>query len=84
MSLLNVNYKIATCTLAGWLLKVISSVVLPDQTCGVPSRSISDLIDYPAMEDIPVALLSLDHEKAFDCVDWGFLLHVLETMQFGP
>ena len=91
ISLLNVDYKIATHTLAGRLLKVIGSVVLPDQTCGVPRRSISknlstirDLIDYVAMEDIPVALLSLDQEKAFNCVDWGFLSCVLETMGFSP
>ena len=45
---------------------------------------IRDLIEYAEREDIPLALLSLHQEKAFDWVDWGFLLHVLDTSNFGP
>lgn len=41
ISLLNVDYEIATHALADWLLPVISTVVSPDQTCGVPGRSIA-------------------------------------------
>ena len=51
-----------------------------DQTCDMPGRMISenlsfirDLINYVKREDLPVALLSLDQEKAFDRVDWGFV-----------
>ena len=42
ISLLNVDYKIATRAVAGRLLDVIGSVVSPDQTCGVPGGSISE------------------------------------------
>ena len=91
ISLLNVDYKIATRAISGRLLAVIGSVVGPDQTCGVPGRTISenlflirDLIEYAEREDIPLALLSLDQEKAFDRVDWGFLLRILDTFNFGP
>ena len=45
---------------------------------------IRDLLEYVEHEDIPLALLSLDQEKAFDRVDWGFLLRTLETFNFGP
>ena len=45
---------------------------------------IRDLIDYVEREDLPVALLSLDQEKAFDRVDWGFLLQILDRFNFGP
>ena len=91
ISLLNVDYKIATRTISGRLLAVLSSIIGPDQTCGVPGRTISsnlflirDLLEYVEREDIPLALLSLDQEKAFDQVDWGFLLRSLETFNFGP
>jgi hypothetical protein len=70
---------------------VIGTVVGTDQTCGVPGRTISenlsfirDLIEYVEREDLPVALLSLDQEKAFNRVDWGFLLRIFEHFNFGP
>ena len=82
ISLLNVDYKVATRAISGRLLAVIGSVVGPDQTCGVPGRTISenlfhirDLIEYA-----PLAFLSLDQEKAFDRVDWSFLLRVLDSL----
>ena len=44
---------------------------------------VHDLIDYAERQDLPVALLSLDQEKAFDRVDWDFLLRILEKLNFG-
>ncbi len=78
ISLLNVDYKVATRAISGRLLAVIGSVVGPDQTCGVPGQTISENLfhirdlEYAEREDIPLALLSLDQEKAFDRLDWGF------------
>ena len=90
ISLLNVDYKIATQVISGRLLGVIGSVVGYDQTCGIPGRTISenltlvrDLIEYADRADIPLALLSLDQEKAFDRVDWSFLQRVLLKFGFG-
>ena len=91
ISLLNADYKIATRAIAGRLLTVLRTIIGPDQTCGVRGRTISenlffirDLLDYVERENLPLALLSLDQEKAFDRVDWGFLLRILDTFNFGP
>ena len=49
ISLLNVDYKLCARVLAGRLLKVIATVVAPDQTCGVPGRYIGENVAFYAM-----------------------------------
>ena len=90
ISLLNVDYKLAARVLAGRLLKVIHLVVADDQTCGVPGRYIGenvaflrDVVHYASFSGQPIAILSLDQEKAFDRVDWGFMRSTLLSMGFG-
>ena len=91
ISLLNVDYKFAARAIAGRLLKVIHLVVARDQTCGVPGRFIGenvaflrDVVDFATFSNSPVALLSLDQEKAFDRVEWSFMRDTLLAMGFGP
>ena len=91
ITLLNVDYKLAARIIAGRLLKVIHLVVDKDQTCGVPGRFIGenvallrDVVQYASSSGTPVAILSLDQEKAFDRVDWGFMRSTLSAMGFGP
>ena len=74
--LLCVNYKIGSSAIAGHLLKVIDKVVLSDQTAGVPGQFIGknvslvhDAVYYACQNDLPLAVFTLDQEKAFDRVD---------------
>ena len=91
ITLLCVDYKIAAKAIANRLLQVLPSIIHPDQSCGVRGRNpvvnnrlMQDIVDDINNRSLGGAVLSLDQEKAFDRVDWSFLLRVLATMHFGP
>ena len=71
-------------------MKVFATVIAPDQTCGIPGCYIGenvaflrDVLELANEYNLPVALLSLDQEKAFDRVDWPFLFATLAKIGFG-
>ena len=90
ISLLNVDYKITTKALSIRLRKVLPTIVHPDQTCGIPGRSIHENIMkirdviHKTDQGSKVIVISVDQEKAFHRVDRGYLYKVLEAMNFGP
>ena len=91
ISLLCADYKIIASALAQRLKQLLVNLTSPDQTCGVPKRSISsnlrltrDIIKYTKDKNIEAVILNLDQEKAFDRVDHGFMDKVLNTMNIGP
>jgi hypothetical protein len=91
ISLLNVVYKIGSSCIANRLKNVLPSLINEDQTgfmvnryMGDNIRLIYDLICYLNYNNIPGLLLCIDFEKAFDSVDWNFMMKVLKAFGFGP
>ncbi|KAJ8034902.1 hypothetical protein HOLleu_21924 [Holothuria leucospilota] len=90
ISLLNTDYKLIAKILQTRLARVLPSIVNEYQTCAIPGRSIHnnmlivrDVVDFCTMKDLPCALISIDQEKAFDKVNWSFLMKVLRKFNFG-
>ena len=87
----NVDYKIFAFVLANRLQKVINNLVSQDQTgyikkryIGTNIRKIIDTIDYLETNNKSGVLLLLDFEKAFDSVEWPFIISTLKQFNFGP
>ena len=91
ISLLNVDYKIASKTIAERLKKVLPHIVNQDQVGYITGRNITDnirtildVVEYTENENIPGILINIDFEKAFDSVSWKFLeIVLLEKYGFG-
>jgi hypothetical protein len=89
ISLLNVDLKLITKTLANRLSKVLPNIVNHNQKC-IPGRNISDnihtmidVIKYANEKKLNAAILLLDQEKAFDRVNHDFLFKTLKHFGFG-
>ena len=75
ISLVNVDTKIMSKVIAATLKKVLPIIIHYNQTgyvkgrfIGEAIRSIFDIIDFTAKENIPGFLLFIDFQKAFDSV----------------
>ena len=91
ISLLNLDYKLATKTIANRVKKVLPLLINEDQTGYVQGRFIGenirlilDLIDYTSVNHIPARLVFIDFEKAFDSLEWNFIFQTLQHFNFGP
>jgi len=90
ITLLNVDYKIISKTLASRLKLVLEDIISTEQTCSVPGRDISDniasvrdIIEYCYKENTLAYILKLDSEKAFDRVSHEYLFNLLPHFGFG-
>ena len=90
ISLLNVQYKIASACIAERLKMVLCNIINNCQKGFVNSRCISenlrimyDVLLYTENENLPGMLVLIDFQKAFDCISWDFIHNVLEFLNFG-
>ena len=91
ISLLGGLYKLLAKVLANRLKKVIGKVVSPAQNAFVMGRQILDaslianeVIDLWQKRKEKGVICKLDIEKAYDSMNWQFLMKVLQKMGFGP
>ena len=90
ISLVGGIYKLLAKVLANRLKKVINRVVSPAQNAFVEGRQIFDValianetIDSMLKRNERGVLCKLDLEKAYDHLNWNFLLTVMQKMGFG-
>lgn len=92
ISLCNVLYKIGSKVLANRLKPLLHGVISPYQSAFVPGRLISDnsLVAFEIAHflkrrregKVGFGALKLDMSKAYDRVEWSFLLAILQQLGF--
>lgn len=90
MSLIGSTYKIISKCLAMRLKEVLSGLILREQGVFLQGRSMADgvlcankLIDARICQGRHGILFKLDLKKAYDHVNWEFLMYVLHRCGFG-
>ena len=91
ISLCNIVYKIITKILANRLKFLLPKIISPLQTTFVPNRNIQDntILAHELLHSFKnekgkggFMFLKLDMEKAFDKMEWDFLLAIMEKLGF--
>ena len=90
ISLLNVDLKLISHVLAQRLKKVLPKIINVNQTAyvkhrfiGFNLRQIQDIIDYADIYKIEGAIFFVDFTKAFDSLEWNFMLNTLKHFGFN-
>jgi len=90
IALSNYDYKILAFILASRIQCVISSIVNENQTAyirkrylGTNVRLIQDVFEYCNHTNNPGIIVGLDLEKAFDSLEWLFMISTLKKFNFG-
>ena len=88
ISLLNVDQNLISKTLAARLKKVLPCLIGPGQTAyingsflGESGRLIADIIEICDLEQLEGYLVAIDFEKAFDSLNYNFLITTLDHSQ---
>ena len=90
ITLLNVDLKIASKAIAKRIEPTLPNLIHSDQTgfvkgryIGENIRLINDIMDYTSLQNLPGILTSLDFRKAFDSIEWPFIMKTLDHLNFG-
>ena len=90
ITLLNVDYKIASKAIASRIKNVLPALIHSDQSgfmkerfIGQNIRLINDILDQTKLQNVSGILLQLDFRKAFDTVEWPFIQQTLSKFNFG-
>ena len=90
ITLLNLDYKIASKIIARRIEKVLPVLICSDQSgfvkgryMGQNIRLINDILKQTKLQDIPGILLQLDFQKAFDTIEWKFIQNAIAFFNFG-
>ncbi|CAN0918507.1 LINE-1 retrotransposable element ORF2 protein [Linum grandiflorum] len=91
ISCCNMIYKVVSKVLANRLSQVLPSLISPSQSAFIRGRSICDnvilaheiLRNYNQQHISPRCTIKIDLRKAFDSVEWSFIISVLQAMRFS-
>ena len=90
ITLLNVDCKTASKAIAKRLEASLPKLIDHDQTGFIEGRYIGenirlliDAMEYTKAHNIPGILVSLDFRKAFDSLEWPFIMRSLDVFNFG-
>jgi hypothetical protein len=93
ISLTNFNYKIISKILANRLKPLLEKIISPNQSAFIKGRSIHDnsILAHEIFHSLKqkkgnggLMAIKLDMEKAFDLIEWPFLLKILTLLGFHP
>ena len=90
ISLLNVDAKIASKAIAERMKRLLPNLINGNQSGYIPGRrinenihSVLDILDYMKDKNLQGLLIFIDSEKAFDSLEWDFLIKCLKLFNFG-
>lgn len=90
ISLINTSMKLLLKILANRLNNALPHIIAEEHTCFMKGRITdailitSEILHSMKTKKCKGVIFKLDFEKAFDTVNWNFLLDTLKAMNFGP